>query len=252
MRRAEEIRVEQSRLLDLTNDTIFVWNIDGPITYWNRGATEAYGYTREEAMGECPRNLLHTEFPEPLEHIQAKLKRNGRWSGELVHTRKDGAQLIVMSRWALDRGGGGRAASILESNNDITQRKRAEMALAAAKAAAEAANAAKSQFLANMSHELRTPMNAILGMIDVALPKAADPIIQDCLQTVKGSADLLLTLLNDLLDSAKIDSGKLQLESAPFSLRRMLDQLTHILAREPARRGWPSSAACPRERPMRW
>ncbi|MHB8900619.1 MAG: PAS domain S-box protein, partial [Thermoguttaceae bacterium] len=79
--------------------------------------------------------------------------------------------------------------------------------------AAEAANTAKSQFLANMSHELRTPMNAILGMIDVALPKATDPTVRDCLETAKGSADLLLTLLNDLLDSARIESGKLELEA---------------------------------------
>ncbi len=103
--------------------------------------------------------------------------------------------------------------------------------------AAEAANAAKSQFLANMSHELRTPMNAILGMIDVALPKAANPTVQDCLQTAKGSADLLLTLLNDLLDSAKIESGKLELESAPFSLRRMLDQTTRVLSMRASEKG---------------
>ena len=115
--------------------------------------------------------------------------------------------------------------------------------------AAEAANAAKSQFLANMSHELRTPMNAILGMIDVALPKATDPIIQDCLQTVKGSADLLLTLLNDLLDSAKIDSGKLQLESAPFSLRRMLDQFTHVLAARANEKGLAFSCRVPEGTP---
>ena len=116
--------------------------------------------------------------------------------------------------------------------------------------AAEAANAAKSQFLANMSHELRTPMNAILGMIDVALPKAIDPTVQDCLQTAKGSADLLLTLLNDLLDSAKIESGKLELESAPFSLRRMLGpDHARSLPCGPARRGCASPAACPDETP---
>ena len=111
--------------------------------------------------------------------------------------------------------------------------------------AAEAANAAKSQFLANMSHELRTPMNAILGMIDVALPKTVDPMVRDCLQTAKGSADLLLTLLNDLLDSARIEAGKLELESAPFSLRRMLDQITRVLSLQASEKGLASPAACP-------
>ena len=115
--------------------------------------------------------------------------------------------------------------------------------------AAEAANEAKSQFLANMSHELRTPMNAILGMIDVALPKAADPTVQDCLQTAKGSADLLLTLLNDLLDSAKIESGKLELESAPFSLRRMLDQITRVLAVRASEKGLCFYCRMPDETP---
>jgi PAS domain S-box-containing protein len=103
--------------------------------------------------------------------------------------------------------------------------------------AAQAANAAKSQFLANMSHELRTPMNAILGMIDVALPKTVDPMVRDCLQTAKGSADLLLTLLNDLLDSARIEAGKLELESAPFSLRRMLEQITRVLSLQASKKG---------------
>ena len=100
-----------------------------------------------------------------------------------------------------------------------------------------------------MSHELRTPMNAILGMIDVALPKAIDPTVQDCLQTARGSADLLLTLLNDLLDSAKIESGKLELESAPFSLRRMLDQITRVLAVRASEKGLAFYCRMPDETP---
>ncbi len=115
--------------------------------------------------------------------------------------------------------------------------------------AAEAANEAKSQFLANMSHELRTPMNAILGMIDVALPRSKDSMVRDCLRTARGSADLLLTLLNDLLDSAKIESGKLELESAPFSLRRMIDQIARVLASRASEKGLIFACQVPEEVP---
>jgi len=133
--------------------------------------------------------------------------------------------------------------------SEITDRKRVEEALVLAKTAAEAANLAKSQFLANMSHELRTPMNAILGMIDVALPKALDPTVQDCLQTARGSADLLLTLLDDLLDSAKIESGKLELESAPFSVRHMLGQITRVLSVRASEKGLSFHCRIPQETP---
>lgn len=95
---------------------------------------------------------------------------------------------------------------------------------------AQAANEAKSRFLANVSHELRTPMNVILGMLDLALQRPLDTTAKDFLETARESADLLLALLGDLLDSVKIEAGKLELALAPFSLRHILDQLTHVLA----------------------
>jgi PAS domain S-box-containing protein len=127
---------------------------------------------------------------------------------------------------------------------DITDRKRAEESirvltqLAEQKAAqAQAANEAKSRFVANVSHELRTPMNAILGMIDLALRKNLDATTRDYLSTARDSADVLLSLLNDLLDSAKIESGNLQLEATPLRLRAMLRQVTRTLSVRASEKG---------------
>jgi PAS domain S-box-containing protein len=126
---ANEELGEQARLLDLTHDTIFVRDLDGVIRYWNRGAEELYGWRRDEALGQVTHQLLHTIFPVPFETITEELFRTGRWEGELGHTRRDGAQLVVASRWSVQRDDHGLPAGILETNNDITERKRAEEAL---------------------------------------------------------------------------------------------------------------------------
>jgi PAS domain S-box-containing protein len=120
---------EQARLLDLSNEAILVRDNWDRITYWNHGAEEFYGYSAEEALGKLTHKLLKTEHSEPLTQIYKKLERDDRWSGELVHRRKDGDKIIVMSHWALDRDEFGRRAYVLETNADITQRKRAEVAL---------------------------------------------------------------------------------------------------------------------------
>jgi len=125
-RRVEADLREQAALLNLTHDTVLVMDMEGVIKYWNRGAEERYGWTAEQAMGRGVHDLLKTVFPEPLEEIKAKVTRTGRWEGELLHTKKDGTQLVVASRWALQRGERGAPVAILETSNDITERKRAE------------------------------------------------------------------------------------------------------------------------------
>jgi len=125
----EMVSREQSGLLDLTHDTVFVRNMNDVITYWNRGAEELYGWKRGEAVGKITHQLMQTIFPMPLEAITAELLRTGRWEGELVHTKKDGTQAIVASRWSVQRDARGHPAAILETNNDITERKQAEEAL---------------------------------------------------------------------------------------------------------------------------
>ncbi|HEY3973177.1 MAG TPA: PAS domain S-box protein [Candidatus Sulfotelmatobacter sp.] len=128
-KRAERALAEQARLLDLSNDAIFVRDAADRVTYWNSAATELYGFTREEALGQVSHDLLCTQFPAALEEIKEQLHREERWSGELVHVRKDGTEIIVASRWALDQRGGGDRRCVLETNNDITQQKRTEKAL---------------------------------------------------------------------------------------------------------------------------
>jgi PAS domain S-box-containing protein len=128
-KRAERALSEQARLLDLSNDAIIVREAADRITYWNKAATELYGYTSEEALGRVTHKLLQTEFPAPLENINEQLHRDERWSGELAHTRKDGTKVIVVSRWVLDRKTYGNAWCVLETNNDITQQKWAEKRL---------------------------------------------------------------------------------------------------------------------------
>ncbi len=135
VRRSVEMERRQARLLDLTHDAVFVCDTSDKIIYWNRGAEELYGWTREEALGKGPSQLLQSELPDSLEAIKADLARIGRWDGEIVHTKRDGSKVWVASRWSLQRDEGGRPLGTLESNNDITERKRAEDALHRSQAA---------------------------------------------------------------------------------------------------------------------
>lgn len=117
---------QQAELLDLAHGAIIVRDLQSRILFWNRGAEEIYGWSRQEALGNVTHTFLRTEFPQPLAQIEEYLVRSNRWEGELVHTVKGGGRIVVASRWALRRDGQGQPEAILELNNDITQRRRAE------------------------------------------------------------------------------------------------------------------------------
>ncbi len=125
-KRAEAALGEQASLLNLTHDSIFVRDMDFVITYWNRGAEELYGWTAEQAVGKVSHQLLRTVFPAPIEEIRAELLRTGRWEGELVRTKAHGTKVVVASRWSLQRDERQQPLAILETNNDVTERKRAD------------------------------------------------------------------------------------------------------------------------------
>jgi PAS domain S-box-containing protein len=125
-KRAEETLREQANLLNLTHDAIFVRDMNGGITYWNRGAEALYGWTAEQAEGRIARELLKTVSSVPRDRIMAELLSSGRWEGELGRTKNDGTQVVVASRWSLQRDARGTPVAALETDNDITERKRAE------------------------------------------------------------------------------------------------------------------------------
>jgi PAS domain S-box-containing protein len=117
-----------AQLLDLSFNAIMLRDQHDRITYWNKGAEELYGWTRDEALGQVPHTLFQTTFPEPLPSIFARLRSEKRWQGELTHIRKDGTNLTVLSRWALTHDQETNAEVIMEANIDITQAKDADRA----------------------------------------------------------------------------------------------------------------------------
>jgi PAS domain S-box-containing protein len=135
IQKSVETLKRQAQLLDLTHDTVVARDSQDAITFWNHGAEQLYGWTRDEALGKNSPTLLKTVFPESRETIDDLLRRSGHWEGELVNTRKDGTPVTVASRWSMQRDDGGHPVGTLETNNDITERRRAEDALRRSQAA---------------------------------------------------------------------------------------------------------------------
>ncbi len=120
---------------------------------------------------------------------------------------------------------------------DITLEQQAQEAIMAAMQEAEAASQAKGEFLANMSHEIRTPMNAIIGLSGLALKNEMPPRVQDYLSKIKQSGENLLRIINDILDFSKIESGKLEIESVPFELESVIDNVVNLMSEKAEAKG---------------
>jgi PAS domain S-box-containing protein len=164
---AEQKVAEQAALLDLAHDAIFVRSLEGRrITFWSRGAADTYGWTASEVLGRVPDDLLQTKFPIPREEIEAKVRLQGAWEGELEHTTRDGRKLQVASRWSLQRDERGAPVATLEINRDITARKQMEEDLEAVRKQAirSARLSALGMMAGGIAHEINNPLSIIHAM----------------------------------------------------------------------------------------
>jgi PAS domain S-box-containing protein len=135
LRDSAESLKKQAQLLALTHDTVVARDQHDVITYWNRGAETLYGWRQDEAIGAVSPELLKTVYPDSRQSIDEALRRSDYWEGELIKSRRDGTRVIVASRWSVQRDDRGKPIGILETNNDITERRRAEEALHRSQAA---------------------------------------------------------------------------------------------------------------------
>jgi signal transduction histidine kinase/DNA-binding response OmpR family regulator len=142
----------------------------------------------------------------------------------------DGEVMWIHDIAMVKRNAQGQALMLHGVLRDITGERNAELAMEAALHAAKEATQAKSDFLANMSHEIRTPMNAVIGLSGLALKNEMPPRIQDYLSKIRQSGEHLLRIINDILDFSKIESGKLEIESVPFELEAVLDNVVNLVS----------------------
>jgi PAS domain S-box-containing protein len=234
-----ELQVRESkirRLVDANIVGVLISNLDGQILEANDAFLDMVGLTRDDLQSgriKWP-ELTPPEWGPATERAVTQLRATGTADlFEKEYFRKDGSRVPVLV-----------AAAALEGNPietvafvvDLTERKRAE-AERHAKEVAEIANRAKDQFMANVSHEIRTPMNAILGMTELALEESVGPEQRLSLSTVKSAAENLLVIIDDLLDFAKIEAGKVELANEPFSLRAVVRDCVRVLAVRAHRKG---------------
>jgi len=237
-KRAEEALAVWKHVFEQSEIGIAVSDVEtNALQFLNVAYAEMHGYAVEELVGQqsfdVAPNELRTNLRESLRHIESKRHR----TFETTHVRKDGTEIPVLVSRTVARTGHGRAF-VVTSVIDQTERKRAERAshrsveLEAQNRRIQEASRLKSEFLANMSHELRTPLNSILGFAEVLLDGEVDPSSpehKEYLGDILTSGRHLLQLINDVLDLAKVEAGKLEFHPEAIELASIVGEVTAIL-----------------------
>lgn len=230
-------RLEQRRrdfqlvsALDANSDAIISCDENGIINGWRQGATELFGYTEAEALGASVSIIIP---PERRAQHEAGMKRwrsrgNARLNRrlELPAVRKDGERIEIELCMSLTAKAG--ETLITATIRDITDRKLQTQALEVAKLEAETANGAKSAFLAKMSHELRTPLNGVIGVLDMLVDDRLSPRQVELVAIAQQSSRQLETILGDVLDLARIESGHISLRPERVVLAEIVNAVLEI------------------------
>jgi len=228
-------------LVEGSRDAILMMDLDGNCLFVSSAITAMTGYTPDEWLRRGrPRDRAQPESRDRIETMAGAIRESGEvppgpveWSFD----REDGGVIHVEGVRSPIYDKSGRVIGKQIVVRDVTERRRidemrraAELELARAKEEAVAASAAKSAFVANMSHELRTPLNGLIGMVDLLSRTALDDRQRRYVEVAHGSAGLLLSVINDILDLSKIEAGKLELERSEFFLLEALVDVASMLA----------------------
>ena len=229
LKTSERVLRRQADLLEKAQGPIIVWELGGAIEYWNHGAEELYGFTRQEAVGRGHNDLLHPIHPLGMAAIQERLERDGEWSGELMHVI-DGREIVVESRMTLFTEPDGRK-TVLKANRDITQEKHAheevgqlnrelEQRVKDRTAQLEASNKEMEAFSYSVSHDLRAPLRGIDGWSQALIEdygRQLDRNAQQYLARVREETQRMGHLIDDLLKLSRLTRVELQHESVDLT-----------------------------------
>lgn len=224
-KRAEaELRIRDTAIASSLNP-IAMADMSGRLTYVNAALLRLWGYGSPAEILGRPSAELWNDANE-LGVANEALTTCGSWMGELQARHRDGTRFVVAMAANVVNGEDGWPVCVMGSFIDITERKRAEQALRAAKEEAELANRAKSEFLANMSHELRTPLNAIIGFSEIMerelMGPLGTPAYRDYSRDIHESGRHLLDIINDILDLSRIEAGRMELREEECDPARLV------------------------------
>jgi PAS domain S-box-containing protein len=237
-KRAEVAQFYAAAIVESSEDAIIGKSLQGAITSWNRGAERLFGYSAAEIISEPIKRLIPSERQGEEVEILEKLKRGERIEHfETVRVRKDGAAVDVSLTISPIKDGNGGIIGASEIARDISERKRAEMEREellmrekAARAEAQMANRSKDQFISLISHELRSPLNSILGYNRILRSKPHDEAqVSRICEIIENNARTQLRLIEDLLDTARIISGKLRLDMRPIDIGPLLSASLDVM-----------------------